>query len=123
MADTTQVIKTTFQLRRGLQATWERNNPILAYGEPGFVKDTNRLKIGDGERHWNDLPYLAGGSYSISADEKSVTIANDILALYGFANAAAGQFPIKSSNGTLIWVNQDRPLTEEEILEVINEGE
>lgn len=121
MAD--QVISTTFQLRRGLKATWERNNPVLAYGEPGFEKETFKLKIGNGVLAWNDLPYISGSSYEISADEKSVTIANDVLALYGFASAAAGQFPVKSNDGTLIWVNQDRPLTEEEILEVTNEGE
>ena len=121
MAD--KVISTTFQLRRGLKATWERNNPILAYGEPGFEKDTNRLKIGDGVKDWNSLDYLAGGSYEISADGKSVIIANDQLALYGFASAAAGQYPVKANDGTLTWVNQDRPLTEEEILEVIGEGE
>lgn len=100
-----EVIKTTFQLRRGLKETWERNNPVLAYGEPGFEKDTNKLKIGDGERAWLDLPYLAGGSYSVSADEKSVTIAGDVLALYGFANAITGQFPVKGENGKLQWVN------------------
>ena len=59
MADT--VIKTTFQFRRGLAATWTSKNPILAYGEPGFEKDTYRLKIGDGVTAWNDLAYFAGG--------------------------------------------------------------
>lgn len=113
-----EVIKTTFQLRRGLKATWEKNNPILAYGEPGFEKDTNRLKIGDGVRDWLTLPYLAGGSYTISADEHSVTIANDVLALYGFASAAAGQIPVKSNEGVLSWQDQDRPMTEEEILNI-----
>lgn len=55
-----QVIKTTFQLRRGTKAVWEKNNPILASGEPGFVIDKNLLKIGDGVTPWNQLPYIAG---------------------------------------------------------------
>lgn len=55
-----QVIKTTFQLRRGKSAVWEKNNPILAAGEPGFVIDKNLLKIGDGVTAWNELPYLGG---------------------------------------------------------------
>ena len=119
-----KVISTTFQLRRGLKETWERNNPVLAYGEPGFEKDTYKLKIGDGVRDWISLPYIAGGGgYEISADEKSITIANDTLALYGFASAAAGQYPVKANDGTLTWVNPDRPLTEAEILEVIDKGE
>jgi hypothetical protein len=37
---------------------WARNNPILAKGEPGFVLDENRLKIGDGVTAWNDLDYI-----------------------------------------------------------------
>ena len=52
------VYKTTFQLRRGLAEIWERNNPILAKGEPGFVLDQNRLKIGDGVTPWLELDYI-----------------------------------------------------------------
>lgn len=55
-----EIIKTTFQLRRGYEAVWERNNPILASGEPGFVIDRNKLKIGDGITPWNDLDYIGG---------------------------------------------------------------
>jgi len=58
VAKMSQVIKATILLHRGLAATWARNNPTLAYGEPGFEKDTNRLKIGDGITEWNLLPYL-----------------------------------------------------------------
>lgn len=53
-----EVIKTTFKLRRGNKAVWEKNNPVLACGEPGFVIDENALKIGDGETAWIDLPYI-----------------------------------------------------------------
>lgn len=56
----TQTIKTTFQLRRGKNSVWEKNNPILAAGEPGFVIDKNLLKIGDGVTAWNKLPYIGG---------------------------------------------------------------
>ena len=123
MADTTQIIKTTFQLRRGLSDVWARNNPILAYGEPGFEKDTYRLKIGDGVTAWNDLGYLAGGSFEVSADEKSVTITNNTLALYGFAAAGIGQLASKGADGKLAWVDAPSALSDEEILEVIGEDE
>lgn len=53
-------IKTTFQLKRGTDEAWKFNNPILAKGEPGFVLDKNKLKIGDGITEWNKLPYLEG---------------------------------------------------------------
>ena len=48
---------TTIQLKRGSQKAWEKLNIVLEVGEPGFEKDTNRLKIGDGLTPWNDLPY------------------------------------------------------------------
>ena len=51
----TEIIKTTYQLRRGTEAAWKKNNPVLATGEPGFVIDKNILKIGDGVTPWNDL--------------------------------------------------------------------
>ena len=56
-----QVIKTTFQLRRGNLEVWERNNPILAKGEPSFVVDKNALKIGDGATPWKELEYIGVG--------------------------------------------------------------
>ena len=53
------VYKTTFQLRRGNLIEWETKNPVLAVGEPSFVIDKFKLKIGDGSTAWNDLPYIA----------------------------------------------------------------
>ena len=55
------VVKTTFQLKRGTAAKWIELNLILAAGEPGFEIDTGRLKIGDGQKAWVDLPYLGEG--------------------------------------------------------------
>ena len=54
------VVNTTFKLKRGTAARWAEVNPVLEAGEPGFVYDENRLKIGDGITHWNDLPYIDG---------------------------------------------------------------
>ena len=48
----------TIQLKRGTREALERVNPLLAAGEPCFVTDENRLKIGNGIDCWNDLPYL-----------------------------------------------------------------
>lgn len=56
----TQVLKTLFQLKRGLAEAWERNNPILAPGEPGWTLDTHVLKIGDGVTAWKDLEPISG---------------------------------------------------------------
>ena len=56
------VVNTTFRLKRGTEARWAELNPILDPGEPGFVYDKNRLKIGDGVTPWNDLSYIDGKS-------------------------------------------------------------
>jgi len=48
------------QLRRGTSTQWANTstgNPILAVGEMALETDTNLFKVGDGYRHWNDLPY------------------------------------------------------------------
>ena len=55
-----EVITTTFQFKRGLSSAWERNNPILAPGEPGWALDTHVLKIGDGITRWNSLQAISG---------------------------------------------------------------
>lgn len=51
----TQTLVTIFKFKRGLAEAWERNNPILEAGEPGWTLDTKVLKIGDGKTRWNDL--------------------------------------------------------------------
>ena len=55
-----EVITTTFQFKRGLSGAWERNNPILAPGEPGWTLDTHILKIGDGITPWMELDSISG---------------------------------------------------------------
>lgn len=48
----------TIQFKRGTAAKWAELNLVLEAGQPGFVTDENRLKIGDGVTAWNDLPYI-----------------------------------------------------------------
>jgi Major tropism determinant N-terminal domain len=47
------------KLRRDTAANWILRNPTLALGEPGLELDTLRLKYGDGETAWVNLPYPA----------------------------------------------------------------
>lgn len=56
----TQVLTTQFQFKRGLAEAWDRNNPVLAAGEPGWTLDTHVLKIGDGKTAWKDLEPISG---------------------------------------------------------------
>ena len=88
------VVKTTFRLKRGTEARWAELNPILDPGEPGFVYDKNRLKIGDGVTPWNDLPYITGKTdilnfknsslFPTTGDPSIIYKADDELCLYQF---------------------------------------
>lgn len=53
-----EVVKITYQLRRGNSSVWTKNNPLLLAGEPGYELDTHKIKIGDGTSYWKDLPYI-----------------------------------------------------------------
>lgn len=114
----TRVIKSYFRLRRGTSDAWSRVNPVLLYGEPGFEKDTNKLKIGDGTSAWNDLPYL-GWDATISADGESITynVESNSVQLYGYDNAQVGQIPVKGEEN-LEWIDQNESITDEEIISI-----
>lgn len=98
------IIKTTFKLRRATLEQWTQKNPILVEGEPGYVLDTNQLKIGNGTSNWNELPYLINSDASVSPDGNSLTYnSKGNLIVCGFEDATINQVPIKDENGTLIW--------------------
>lgn len=118
-----QVVKTTFQLRRGLKSVWERNNPILAAGEPGYATDVFQLKIGDGKTPWNELKAIGENSQlqNLIVDENSVIIIEDKISIKGFSEALPGAHPIKGEDGTLVWVVPNT--TVEEVEDLIKELE
>lgn len=103
-----KIIKTTFLLRRGTAEAWEAANPVLAYGEPGYEKDTGKLKIGDGDHHWSDLPYIGGDGDggSVEVDDLSIVVNDEgKISLNGFDTAQIGQIPTIGQDGELEWVS------------------
>ena len=48
------------QIKRGKAATWKKLKTPLAAGQPGYDKDSHKLKIGDGETLWDKLPDATG---------------------------------------------------------------
>lgn len=65
----TQLLKSQIQLKRGLAEAWDRNNPILAPGEPGWTLDTHILKIGDGVTPWKNLEPVNSEGIEISEQD------------------------------------------------------
>ena len=51
-------VKAVIQLRRATEQEWIDYDPILRVGEPALSIDKDKLKIGDGRRHWSEIPYL-----------------------------------------------------------------
>lgn len=122
-----EIIIKTIKFKRGTSAAWARTNPILLDGEPGYEKDTKKLKIGDGTTAWNNLPYI-GESAEISTDGKSIIIQDGKLEMNGFSTAQVGQIPRKGNNENLDWFDLDIPeeLTYQEVKDIIHnirEGE
>lgn len=122
-----KLFKTTFRLRRGSTETWEKNNPVLEYGEPAFDKDKYVIKIGDGKQHWKDLKPIGAtekpetklidlrnykGYISIGENDKTEEIALNDLVLKQFVdllqNTETNQsnvilFDKESSNISQFW--------------------
>ena len=57
------------QFKRSTDKTFAKVNPILLKGEPAYEWNTHKLKVGDGETRYNNLPYI--GDHSKPEDGKS----------------------------------------------------
>jgi hypothetical protein len=53
------------KFRRGKTAAWYKQKTLLEDGQPGYDKDKNKIKIGDGKSSWSELPSASG----LSAEE------------------------------------------------------
>lgn len=113
------IIKTTILLRRGSAEAWARVNPVLSLGEPGFEKDTNKLKIGDGVNDWVHLPYFSG-DFNLTPDGKSIEIVNNQLSLVGYEAATIGQIMTKGVDG-LEWKDAPLAISPADLQQIFNE--
>lgn len=89
------------RIRRGTAAEWAASEPqpggeILKLGEPGYEKDTGKLKIGDGVTPWNSLSYFSDGA---AVDPEVI---QDIIGL----NPAAGGFLVAGSGIGLSYLDE-----------------
>lgn len=57
------------QFKRATDRAFRKANPVLLRGEPAYEWNTHKLKVGDGERPYNRLPYI--GDHSKPKDGKS----------------------------------------------------
>lgn len=65
MATVKKHVKAIIQLRRATEAEWIEVDPILRLAEPALSTDVYKLKVGDGQRHWSEIPYLMDHEMSV----------------------------------------------------------
>lgn len=86
-------VRATLQIRHDTANDWLTRNPTLAQGEYGLETDTYLIKIGDGVRDWEHLPYLnkLNASYFQWLSDGSLTFSDSFLSTIAALEAAAGQ--------------------------------
>jgi hypothetical protein len=67
-----RVINARLRFRGGTADEWETADPVLADREPGVELPTFRVKVGDGETPWSELPYAAVSAAEIAALEDAI---------------------------------------------------
>ena len=86
-------VQTTIKLRRDTAANWASVNPVLAEGEQGLEKVTERIKIGDGVTAWNSLPYA------------NVTQEDFLQSFFGYPASGYETFPRALATGSSFHTN------------------
>lgn len=89
----TNTVKVTLQIRHDEAADWTTRNPVLAAGEYGLESDTFLIKVGDGVRDWEHLPYLnkLNASYFKQLTDGTLTFSDDFMNKIHTLEAAAGE--------------------------------
>ena len=82
----TKTLSTRIVMRNDTAENWTTKNPVLLKGEFGVETDTNKFKIGDGNKAWADLDYAG-------ADEVAIEniIAQNRDSLYKYTRTDASQ--------------------------------
>lgn len=82
----TKTLSTRIVMRNDTAENWTTKNPVLLKGEFGVETDTNKFKIGDGNKAWADLDYAG-------ADEAAIEniIAQNRDSLYKYTRTDGSQ--------------------------------
>lgn len=98
-----KILKTRIQLRHDTAANWlAKKDIVLLVGEVGFETDTNKFKIGDGVKTWEQLPYAVKDEIALT--DENVTMTDDFTATVNigtFTVPASGSGTISAKDKTL----------------------
>lgn len=90
----TNSVRATLQIRHDTAANWMTRNPVLAEGEYGLETNTFLIKIGDGVRDWEHLPYLNrldASYFKFDSTNNEYTFSDAFMNTIAALEAAAGQ--------------------------------
>ena len=90
----TNSVKVTLQIRHDEAQDWVTRNPVLAQGEYGLETDTFLIKVGDGVRDWQHLPYLNrldASYFKFDATNNQYTFSDNFMNKIHTLEAAAGE--------------------------------
>lgn len=104
-------VQVSIRVRNDSSTNWSdpSKNPILATGEFGLETDTLKLKIGDGVRNWNSLPYITssgGGDISFDSTYFTTDQSGNLTFVASFLNSLIQ----KDSNGIVNDLQVDTPV-------------
>lgn len=86
-------VRATLQIRHDTAENWLTRNPVLANGEYGLETVTFLIKVGDGVRDWEHLPYLnkLNATYFKQLQDGSLTFSDEFMNKIHTLEAAAGE--------------------------------
>lgn len=84
-------VNNKIQIRRGTYSEWDAQaTGILASGEPGYITNFNKLKVGDGSTEWSDLTAVNDNITTIVINKTANTIPKMSVV---YINGAQGDLP------------------------------
>lgn len=108
------------QFRRGTTKSWRNTKIKLASGQPGYDKNKHKIKVGDGEKTWAELPYASGlSAEEILCSEKDAKSRNKADAEDKTLITYGTEAPDKNTIGQLYLQQYD---TEPEVDYVVSSG-
>lgn len=84
-----------FKIGRDTASNWTANDAVLLDGEPGYEDDTGKIKYGNGEQAYHELPYAWPGNSDPIVALSTLTPLADSLP-YFISGSVAGITPLTS---------------------------
>jgi hypothetical protein len=110
------------QFKRGTTDSWNNLNPVLRAGQPGYNKDENKIKIGDGTSRWTELPYIgeSASARAVNLDIKDFVVESGTNGIWNYQKWNSGlarcscRFEVKTAvqsviDGTTLFSDSRNP--------------